>query len=303
MEDKTQADGQGGGGVVAPPEVDGWRLDRATALLWPATGLRGRRRLIEAGAALVDGRARGPAYRVRAGERLEAVALARPEGTFTAADVPVLAVAGDYAAVSKPAGLHSAAIAHGGGQSLEDLLPHLFPDRAPMLLSRLDRLTTGIVPLAFAPAAGEAYRDLEASGRVEKTYLAVVHGVIREPFTVDFRLDAADRAKTRVRFKTEPDALRHTHVTPVEVCDGLSLVRCRIARGARHQIRAHLAGAGHPLVGDPVYGRGEGERLFLHCAVLRSPVLDADDAPPWTLAEAVAAGERGARGKGGEAAD
>jgi len=145
------------------------------------------------------------------------------------------------------------------------------------------------VPVAFSPSAGAEYRRLEDAGLVAKTYLAVVHGVIAEPFAVDLRLDVADRAKTRVRFKAEPDPLRHTHVEPLERLGGLTLVRCRIAKGARHQIRAHLAGAGHPLVGDPVYGRGEGERLFLHCAtLLASPVLAASDDPPWTLAEAAA---------------
>lgn len=282
--------------AVVPPEYAGWRLDRAVEVLWPETGLRGRRRLIEAGGVLVDGRARGAAYRVRGGERLVEVevVLARPQGSFVAADAPVLVLSGDYAAVSKPAGLHTAAILHGGGQSLEDLLPEIFPDRSPMLLSRLDRLTSGLVPVAFSPLAGAEYRRLEDAGQVAKTYLAVVHGVIAEPFVVDFRLDVADRAKTRVRFKSEPDPLRHTQVEPLERLEGLTLVRCRIAKGARHQIRAHLAGAGHPLVGDPVYGRGEGERLYLHCAtLLASPVLVASDEPPWTLAQA--AGKRKAR--------
>uniref|UniRef100_I2PZK2 23S RNA-specific pseudouridylate synthase n=1 Tax=Desulfovibrio sp. U5L TaxID=596152 RepID=I2PZK2_9BACT len=284
--------------AAVPPEAAGWRLDRATELLWPETGLRGRRRLIVAGAVLVDGQLRGPAYRVRAGEILAGQIPARPEGAFTAADVPVLVMHGDFAAVSKPAGLHSAAIAHGGGQSLDDLLPALFPDCAPLLLSRLDRLTSGIVAVALTPGAGMEYRDLEDAGQVAKDYLAVVHGVIADPFVVDFRLDTADRVKTRVRFKSEPDPLRHTHVEPLDRRDGLTLARCHIAKGARHQIRAHLAGAGHPLVGDPVYGRGEGERLYLHCAALACPVLDASDPPAWTLAEAAGTARGAARKKG-----
>jgi len=274
----------------------GERLDRTTVLLWPGIGLRGRRRLIEAGGVLVDGRTRGAAYRVRAGEILAAVPVARPDAHFAAPDVPVLYRDAAYAAVSKPAGLNSASIAHGGGESLEALLPAIFPESPALLLSRLDRLTSGIVPVAFGEAAAARYRSLEDAGAVEKTYHCVVHGVVAAPFVVDFKLDMADRAKTRVRFRTQPDTLRHTFVSPLSREGGLSLVACRIAKGARHQIRAHLAAAGHPLVGDPLYGRGEEGGLFLHCAGLACPVLGVTDAPPWTVAEAAAAAEANVKG-------
>jgi len=272
--------------AVVPGELAGERLDRAAALVLPDTGLRGRRRLIEAGRLLVDGRSKAAAYRVRAGEKLAARIATRPQGEFRASDVSILFAEAAYAAVAKPAGLHSAAIACGGGQSLEDLLPELFPGRTVMLLSRLDRLTSGIVPVAFDAVAGEGYRRLENAGHVAKTYLAVVHGSLSSPFVVDFRLDMADRAKTRVGRTADPDPLRHTHVAPRRTESGLTLVACRIAKGARHQIRAHLAASGHPLVGDPVYGRGEGTRLYLHCARLESPVLTAANEPPWSLGEA-----------------
>jgi len=274
--------------IVTPPEADGWRLDKALGLVLAAVGLRGRRRLLEAGAVAVNGRSRPAAYRVRAGDRLVVTVMAEAQGPFTAADVPVLTDDGDYAAVCKPAGLHSAALAHGGGQSLEALLPVLFPGRPARLLSRLDQLTTGIVPVAFGVAAAAAYRRLEDAGHVAKTYLAVGHGVVTAPFVVASELDMADRAKTRVLRRTADDPLRHTRVEPVEAAGGLVLCRCRIAKGARHQIRAHMAASGHPLVGDPLYGRGEGQRLFLHCAVLETSVLTVSAPPPWSLADALA---------------
>ena len=271
---------------MVPPFADGWRLDRAVGLLVPGAGLRGRRRLIESGMVLVDGVARGAACRVRAGQTLVVVAVSPGEPAFGPGDVPVLAEGADYAAVAKPSGLHSAAIAHGGGESLEALLPALFPGRAAVLLSRLDRLTTGIVPVAFGGAAAAAYRRLEDQGRLVKTYLAVGHGLAAAPFVVDRELDMADRARTRVLAVRAADPLRHTSVAPLETAGGLTLFRCRIAKGARHQIRAHLAASGHALVGDPLYGRGEGARLFLHCVALDCPVLTVASLPPWTLAEA-----------------
>ncbi len=272
-----------------PPDTAGERLDRAAVLLWPGVGLRGRRRLIEAGAVAVDGRVRGSAYRVRAGEKLAALDLPAAPEAFCAGDVPILFRGEAYAALAKPAGLHSAAIAQGGGQSLESLLPALFPDARARLLSRLDRLTSGIVPVALTEAAVTAYRRAEAAGGVEKTYLCVVHGTVASSLIVDNALDVADRARTRLLQRTDPDRLRHTAVTPLEALPGLTLLACRIAKGARHQIRAHLAGIGHPLVGDPVYGHGEGERLYLHCAGLVALGLDVSNPPPWTLAGAMAA--------------
>jgi 23S rRNA pseudouridine1911/1915/1917 synthase len=285
---RDAAAGRPGRRVVVPAEQDGWRLDRATGALWPGIGLRGRRRRIEAGGVRLAGRVRGAGSRVRAGDVLEEVALGEPEAVFGPADIPVLAAEPDFGALAKPGGLHSASLGPGGGASLEALLPGIFPDRRAWLLSRLDFLTSGIVPVAFAEAGRTRWRRLEDAGEVAKTYLAVVHGRVAAPLVLDRALDTDDRATTRVLARAEADPLRHTLVTPERCLAELTLVRCRIAKGARHQIRAHLAAAGHPLVGDPRYGRGEGERLFLHATALASPVLVVALEPPWTLANAVA---------------
>lgn len=270
-----------------PPEADGWRLDKALERMLPGVGLRGRRRLIESGGLTVDGRARAAGYRVRAGQRV-AIVQEQQERRFGPADLPVVLTAGDYVLLNKPAGLHSAALAQGGGESVEALLPLLFPERPALLLSRLDSLTTGLLPAAFSQASATAYRDMEEAGDVDKTYLAVGHG---EPASTSFRcdgeLDAADRKKTRVLERAAIDSLRMTEVEALETLGGLTLFRCTIKKGARHQIRTHLAWAGHPLVGDPLYGQGEGERLFLHCAGIDCPAFAAVCDAPWNLGEAV----------------
>ena len=270
-----------------PPQADGWRLDKALELLLPGLGLRGRRRLIESGGLTVNGRLLPAGYRVRAGQTV-AMVPEELERRFGPADVPVVLTAGDYVLFNKPAGLHSAALVRGGGESVEALLPEVFPDRPAYLLSRLDSLTTGLLPAAFSQAAAAAYRDMEESGEVDKTYLAVGHG---EPAATYFRcegeLDAADRKKTRVLERATIDSLRMTEVEVLETQGGLALFRCTIKKGARHQIRTHLAWAGHPLVGDPLYGKGEGEWLYLHCAGIDCPAFAAVCDAPWSLAEAV----------------
>lgn len=272
---------------MIPPQADGWRLDKALELLLPGVGLRGRRRLVESGLATVNGRLLPAGYRVRAGQTVAIVPQHR-ERRFGPADVPVVLMAGDYGLLNKPSGLHSAALAQGGGESVEALLPDIFSGRPTFLLSRLDSLTTGLLPAAFSAEAAAAYRDMEEAGEVDKTYLAVGHG---EPaatyFRCDGELDAADRKKTRVLDRATIDSLRMTEVEALETRGGVTLFRCTIKKGARHQIRTHLAWAGHPLVGDPLYGFGEGERLYLHCAGIDCPAFAAVCDAPWSLGEAV----------------
>lgn len=272
--------------MTVPQTADGWRLDRTLELLLPDTGLRGRRRLVESGAVSLDGRQKPSGYRVRAGQEL-VVSPVAGETNFGPADVPVVLVLGDYAVVAKPAGLNTSALAHGGGESVEALLPDIFPGRRAVLLSRLDRLTTGLLPVAFTEEAAAAYRDMEESGRVVKTYLAVGWGETDGCFRVENDLDVADRRKTRVLVRLSFDSLRMTDVEALAAGGGATLFRCVINKGARHQIRAHLAHLGHPLVGDPLYGYGAGEQLFLHCAGIDCPAFAVRLDAPWTLDDAV----------------
>ena len=271
--------------LTVPATADGWRLDRVMELLLPDTGLRSRRRLVESGAVAVDGRDKPCGYRVRAGQEIVVSPVVRP-ASFGPADVPVVLTIGDYAVVAKPAGLHTSSLAHGGGESVESLLPALFPERQAVLLSRLDRLTTGLLPVAFSEEAAAAYRDMEESGKVVKTYMAVGWGETTGCFRVENDLDVADRRKTRVLVRLSFDSLRMTDVEAVAAGGGATLFRCVINKGARHQIRAHLAHLGHPLVGDPLYGYGEGERLFLHCAGIDCPAFAAQLEAPWTIGDA-----------------
>ena len=270
---------------IIPPQEAGKRLDAALAELLPHLGLRGRRRLWEHGRVLLDGRERGPAHRVAGGESvtLELSALVSasfPEPTALESwSIRVVAYSPDYVALYKPVGLHSAALAGGSEPSLEALLPSLWPgfcrnapglsDVPPQLLSRLDAPTSGLITAACNPAAADNFRRLEAAGAVRKHYLALVHGRLEAPLLLTRRTDTDQRKKTRVLAEDSPDPTRHTRAEPLRFYDlsdtSKTLVHAEIRRGSRHQIRAHLAAAGHPLVGDALYG-GEGlPEDFLLC--------------------------------------
>jgi len=132
------------------------------------------------------------------------------------------------------------------------------------------------------------YRMLEDAAGVDKRYLAVVHGSVETPLTLRRKIDMARRARVRVLPEDAADPLRATQVRPLAAENGRTLVEARIAKGARHQIRAHLAAAGHPIVGDTLYGEpcgGPGSDpdagLRLHHWRMCLPGLCAATAPEW----------------------
>lgn len=276
--------------------------------------------------ALPDGAPRGPH-----GLRAPTHGVAHGDAGNSESAPRVLAEADGLVALYKPGGLHSAAIAGSVAPSVEARLPVLLdkePGYAgfPRLLNRLDGPTSGILLAARTPQAAQRFHAAEDSGRVAKTYLALVHGILEHPVTMRRALDTANRATTRVLPDDTPDPLRHTEVTPLHEMDEMdamgaarmdgqnatagtvlpntpcTLVRCVIRKGARHQIRAHLAALGHPIVGDARYGECadvEGNfpaaplpatqpagthaapTLFLHHARTELPGFRAACPPPW----------------------
>ena len=165
------------------------------------------------------------------------------------------------------------------------------PEAPPRLLSRLDAATSGIVPAATSATAAERFKALETAGQIRKYYLTVVHGIPEKDFVIQNALNMDTRKKTRVLAKVSPDETRHTEVFPLKsppytsipgIGEHVSFALVRIRRGARHQIRAHLAHAGFPLLGDTLYGPDpEDADLHLHHACLAMPDFFAFCLPAW----------------------
>lgn len=291
--------------VTVPQAMEGRRLDGALELLLPDQGLRARKRLLETHRVLVDGRPRPKGYRVQAGQILTLEPLDARTAEADPSDWPGLRVVGQstgrMAALCKPPGLDTEALAGAAGPSLEAFLPHFFPGRYARLVNRLDRHVSGLVLVALSPEAARDYRAHEDARAVTKVYLALVHvaegggqGVRPgDELVIDLAIDAARRTTVRVTAEPDPTGLRHTRVRflgPPPDLDGLSpdvlpgdamLARVAIHKGARHQIRAHLAHAGHPIVGDSVYGLSEPGPLYLHHALVDLPGFRAHADPPW----------------------
>jgi 23S rRNA pseudouridine1911/1915/1917 synthase len=195
----------------------------------------------------------------------------------------------DVVVVDKPAGMLSVADESGNKETLVEhvrIVLRRTEGRAGEgglgVVHRLDKDTSGL--LVFTRTA-EAKRALAASFRahdIERAYHAIVHGDLRaQTIETDLVPDRGDGlrgswgAYRRARGSLPPEA-KHavTHVRPIEALDGATLVECRLETGRQHQIRIHLAEAGHPLLGERVYirdyegGRIEAPRTMLHARTL-----------------------------------
>ena len=224
--------------------------------------------------------------------------------------IGLVAASQDYLAFTKPVGLHSAHIHGGQEQSLEHIvlarwqdirntlaeqpwpeppLPDTLTAQNAIFLTRLDRGTSGLVLAARTEAAAGRFREMEGAGQVQKTYYAIVTGVLAQEITMDRVLLTSGRQVTQVQDR-EAEPNRRTLARPLgqpgsgqEGPAGLTLVEVQIQKGARHQIRAHLAAAGHPLFGDSLYGGPDsGAGFFLHHAAVAMPGFAAcSSLPPW----------------------
>jgi len=215
------------------------------------------RRRIDAGEVTLDGRPAVAGESLRAGQWLS---WSRPpwDEPRVPLSFAVLHLDDHLLAVAKPRGLPSVPA---GGFLTHTLLHRVrsrWPEATP--LHRLGRGTSGLVLFARTP---EARRQLAADwreGRVEKIYLALVTGTPdRDELTLTVPIGPAPHPRLgRVHAASPSGRPSTTHVRVLARFADRAIVEARIPTGRPHQIRIHLAAAGHPLVGDPLYVAGGG---------------------------------------------
>ena len=277
--------------------ADGERLDKALA---EASGLSRERikALLGEGRIALNGKAvTQPSLKPPAGTAFTIAVPAMIADAAVAQDIPLVVVFEDehLIVIDKLAGMvvHPAAgnydgtlvnallfhcAKNGGGQ-----LSGIGGVARPGIVHRIDKDTSGLLVVAKSDAAHEGLARQFADHSLERAYLAAVSGLPNPPAgTVSGWIGRSDHDRKKMAVLHELNKRgKHavTHFKTLERFAAAALVECRLETGRTHQVRVHMASIGHPLLGDPVYGKNPAKlrplltrlgfaRQALHAAVL-----------------------------------
>lgn len=259
------------------------RIDKYITESWEEEISRSQvQQWIEGGYVTVGGRPVKANYKLAAGDEIS-VAVPEPAASELTPEAIPLDVAyedSDVIVINKPRGMvvHPAA-GHPSGTLVNALMYHckdlsgINGEIRPGIVHRIDKDTSGLIMAAKNDASHNSLAAQLKAHSVTRQYLAVVQGnMSHDQGTVDAPIgrDPHDRKLYTVTEKNSKRAV--THFTVVERFGDCTLLQLQLETGRTHQIRVHMKFIGHPLVGDPVYGRSKGVHMeggqALHAAVL-----------------------------------
>lgn len=298
--------------LVVTPADAGQRLDQFVLARLPGYGRRAATRLFEEGRVEIDGNPGKKGMRLRAGQRVSV----RVPGHVPLQAQPELfldlrLVRTDLVVVDKPAGMPSGAVRSGDRDTLAAALLGRFPEmrgvgfneHEPGLVHRLDTFTSGLLLAARSQEVFGVLRDALVRGQLSKRYAAVV--VDRDvPASCSIDAPLEPHRTNRRKVSVLPDDSRDgrlavTRFSVVRRQRGLALLDVSVGAAYRHQIRAHLASRGWPIVGDTLYGAEPCAELapgrhalhacYMRCTGSRVPDFEVESPLPSDMVELLGA--------------
>lgn len=271
--------------VIITPEEAGQRLDKALTARLPDFSRNRLQQLIDQGCVRL-----GDATITDAGRKVkpaEAYSVHIPDAApseLVAADIPLTIIYedSDLLVIDKPPGLtvHPAP-GHTQDTLVNALLSHCGETlsgiggvQRPGIVHRIDKDTSGLLVVAKNDAAHQHLSQQLSTRTLSREYYCIVKGMPVPPngtITANIARSVTNRKKMAVVKSGGREAI--THYKLIKNLNNASLLQCNLETGRTHQIRVHLAHIGHPIIGDPVYGRKlkgiDFPRQALHAAKLK----------------------------------
>ena len=266
--------------IKANNEVIGLRLDKALTLLLPEVSRSKIQEHLQNGLILVNNKKEKSSYKLSENDVIKVEDFPSETSDLNPEDIPLDIVYedDDVIVVNKPKGL----VVHPGAGNSEHTLANalkfhsenlssLNGEFRPGIVHRIDKDTAGLLIVAKNDAAHAFLSNQLADHTLARKYYALVLGVISEN---EGKIIAPIGRDQKFRQKMAVDLLRgkeaETNFKVLERFKDTSLVECALKTGRTHQIRVHMNYIGHPVIGDPIYGKGnrtiydDGQLLFAH---------------------------------------
>lgn len=266
--------------IISENHLIGQRLDKVLSILNPELSRSKIQDAIKDGLVLVNSKMEKASYKVSENDEITLGDLPIKNLTLEAEEIPLDIVYedDDLIVINKPKGL----VVHPGAgvnnHTLANALKFYSDDLSsvngefrPGIVHRLDKDTAGLMVVAKNDISHAFLASQLADHTLGRKYIALVMGTISEndgTIIAPIGRDVKNRLKMAVNLKNGKEAV--THFTVIERFKGCTLVECSLETGRTHQIRVHMEYISHPVVGDPLYGKGnrtiynDGQLLFAY---------------------------------------
>ncbi len=246
--------------ATIPPDMAGYRLDKALAALFPDYSRSRLQQWIRDGHVLANAKVQRGKDKVKGGEEIQVTAQLIEEVSWQAQVLPLslLYEDDDILIVNKPAGL----VVHPGAGNKDNTLVNALLHHAPELaqlpragiIHRLDKDTSGVLVVAHSLSAHSHLVAQSQKHEFIRKYQAIITGVLVAGGTVEAPIGRHPKQRTRMAV-VENGKHAITHYRVNQRYRAHTYINVQLVTGRTHQIRVHMAHKRYPLLGDPLYGR------------------------------------------------